>query len=71
MKVYVYKTSDFTIGKGEVREYKSLDECIPTLLKTEDFDGRTPEIVISFPSDLPVHAKDCEYEIEIYDDWRE
>ena len=63
MRVAVTKTSDS--GFKEVREYKDLEECVDTLLQ-EDFDGFTPELVVSKENNL-----DCKYTVEIYDSWRE
>lgn len=71
MKVFVTKSSRW-IPEGEVREYIDLDECIETLLSTEDFGKFAPEVIISRPDDyLPEKAKSCDYEVEIYDSWRE
>ena len=63
MRVAVTKTSDS--GFKKVREYKDLEECVDTLLQ-EDFDGFTPELVVSKENYL-----DCKYTVEIYDSWRE
>ena len=71
MKVFVTRSSKW-ISDGEVREYKDLTECIETLLSKEDYGMFSPELVISRPDDyLPEKAKSCEYEVEIYDTWRE
>ena len=72
MKVYVSKTSD-TWGKGKVKEYTDLHECITTLLETEDFGKFDPEIIVSKADDMTESkcGEKCEYEIEIYDDYRE
>jgi len=72
MKVYVRKTSD-AFGTGTVREYADLDECIETLLSFENFGGWYPELIVSRPDDitLKVCPEKCEYEVEIYDSWRE
>ena len=72
MKVYVERSSD-PWGKGTVREYADLDECIETLLATEDFGKWYPEIIVSRPDDITVKkiGEKVEYEIELYDSWRE
>ena len=72
MKVYVFRTSEFYGKNGEVREYKSLDDCVADLLTNEDFKGWSPELVVSRPDDItPDIGKSCDYEVEIYDSWRE
>ena len=72
MKVYVSKTSDVW-GEGKVKEYKDLQECIETLFATEDFGKCQPEIIVSKADDMSVEkcGEECEYEVEIYDDYRE
>lgn len=71
MTVFVTRSSGWS-SEGEIREYKDLDECVETLLKTEDFGKFAPELIISRPDDLlPERAKSCDYEVEIYDTWRE
>ena len=71
MKVFVTRSSGWS-SEGEIREYKDLDECVETLLKTEDFGNFEPGLVISRPDDLrPEREKSCDYEVEIYDTWRE
>lgn len=64
MKVLVTKTGDWDFK--EIREYKDLNECCKTLLSTEDFLGSKPELVVSLPEN-----DECEYEVEIYNTWRE
>ena len=71
MKVFVTKASKWR-RDGEVREYESLEECIKTLLKTEDFGKFAPEVIVSEPDDFLLdNHKECDYEVEIYDTWRE
>ena len=71
MKFFVTRSSKWR-KDGEVREYDNLDECIETLLNTEDFGSFEPELIISRPDDFyPEKSKECDYEIEIYDTWRE
>ena len=69
MKAYVYKTSNSTIESGIIREFKTLDECIGTLM----METKCPEYVVSDIS-LYYGEKDvsgCSWLIEIYDDYRE
>jgi len=71
MKVFVIRSSQWS-EEGEVREYNDLDECITTLLETEDFGKFAPEIIVSKPDTLtPEKGRMCDYEIELYDTWRE
>lgn len=71
MKVFVTYSSKWA-RDGEVREYESLETCVKTLLETEDYRKRKPHIIISMIDQLtPDFGQDCEYEIEIYDTWRE
>ena len=70
MKVYVYKTSYFTIDNGTVREFESLDDCIKTLIKETD----EREYVVSSMSQYYGQKKDlddCSWMVEIYDYYRE
>ena len=69
MKVLVTKTSDWKFN--EVREYGSLEECVKTLLTTETFADSAPELVVSFVPAWMDESRYCDYEVEIYDDWRE
>lgn len=64
MKVLVTKTNDWDFE--EIREYKDLDDCCKTLLTTENFRGSSPELVVSFTDN-----EECEYEVEIYNSYRE
>ena len=71
MKFFVTRSSERR-KDGEVREYDNLDECIETLLNTEDFGSFEPGLIISRADDFyPEKLKECDYEIEIYDTWRE
>ena len=67
MKVYIRKTSDWKFA--EVREYGSLEECVDKLLA--EYSNNCGELVISKPGDFPEAASHCDYEVEIYDTWRE
>ena len=70
MKVYVYKTSDYNIDNGIVREFGSLDDCIKTLIKETD----EPEYVVSSMHQYYGQKKDlddCSWMVEIYDHFRE
>lgn len=70
MKICITRTSDY--GYKEIKEYKSLDECVKELLNPDLYQKFAPEVVVSKPSDC-VHPKGKEYEyvVEIYDTWRE
>ena len=71
MKVYVNRSSN-GFNDGNVREYDSLENCVETLLETEDFHGWSHELIIAKPDDItPDIGKDCKYTVEIYDSWRE
>ena len=72
MRVLITKTSS-PWGEGEVKEFSDMKDCIETLFKTEDFGRFEPELVISKADDLTPEkgGVECEYEIEIYDDYRE
>ena len=71
MKVYVTRTSGSQF-KGDVREYADLKECIDILLETEQFGKFEPGVILYKAGDMiPDYAKECEYEVELYDDWRE
>jgi hypothetical protein len=71
MKVYVHRSSGWT-KDGEVREYEDLETCVKTLLETENFHNWSPELIISKIDDLvPDFGQNCDYQIEIYDAWRE
>ena len=74
MKVHISRSSD-TWGNGKVEDFQNLQECIDTLFKTENF-GRfgifKPEIIVSKADNKTVEKYgECEYEVEIYDDYRE
>lgn len=71
MKAYVFKTSEYS-KKGEVKEYKNLEDCVDDLLANEDFHGYEPELVVSKPNSITSEiGRSCDYEVEIYDTWRE
>lgn len=74
MKVFVSKTSEYT--KGEVMEFSNLEEAVNKLLSDRDafqcFKSDPLELIISKPYiKSPEEHKDCDYVIELYDDWRE
>lgn len=67
MDIYVYRTTDSVID-GSIRQFNSLDECI-NKLEEETHNG---EYVVSKGSSYPRDiAKDSEWIVEIYDDYRE
>ena len=66
MKIWVCRTSEYS-GDGAKRDFKTLDECIKTLEKETGVD----EYVVCRPLDWMKGAKDCEWQVEIYDTWRE
>ena len=71
MKIYVTRTSGSYFA-GEVREYSDLKECVDTLLDTEKYGKFEPGLVIYRAREsFGANAAGCEYEVEIYDDWRE
>jgi len=71
MKIFVTKSSEWR-KDGEVKEYDNLKECIETLLNTEDFGEFEPGLIIKKPDDFyHEKTKECDYEIEIYNTWRE
>ena len=70
MKVYVFKTSDYSIDNGIVREFESLEDCIKTLIKETD----EREYVVSNIREYYGKKKDlddCSWMVEIYDYYRE
>ena len=70
MKICITRTSDY--GYKEIKEYKSLDECVKELLNPDLYQKFAPEVVVSSPNDWePPKSKECEYVVEIYDTWRE
>ena len=70
VRICITKTSDWNFAY--VEEYESLEACVNKLLASGLFGHKSPELVISKPDDCtPKEATDCDYEIEIYDTWRE
>lgn len=74
MKVCVKKASD--INFCEVREFKSLDEAVNTLLADreafEHFNQDPFELIVSKPYEGSSEIeKVCDYVAIIYDDWME
>ena len=70
MRFFVTRSSEWR-SDGEIREYDNLEECIETILNTENFGMFAPELIISRPDDFLKKSEKCDYEIEIYDTWRE
>ena len=73
MKAFVYKTSGIR-SIGQIMESESLEVLCNSIIDTQDFNGFIPELVISKPDmDCPYdeREKQCEWVIEIYDDYRE
>lgn len=67
MDIYVHRTSTGVMG-GSIRQFNSLNECINTL----EEEAHNEEYVIrKVPSYLRDMAKDSEWIVEIYDDYRE
>lgn len=67
MDIYVHRTSN-GVMKGSIRQFNSLDECINTL----EEEAHNEEYVIrKVPSYLIDFAKNSEWIVEIYDDYRE
>lgn len=73
MKAFVYKTSGFR-SNGKIMESENLETLCNSILVLQDFRGFAPEIVVSKPDmDNPYdeREKQCDWLIEIYDDYRE
>ena len=72
MKVFIKKASD-SWEKWQVKEYENLQDCIDTLIETEDFGGFEPEVIVGKADDMTKDkcGTECEYEITIYDTWIE
>lgn len=70
VRIYIRKTSDWNFGY--IHEYENLETCVNELLALDLYGNNSPELVISKPDDCsPKEADDCDYEVEIYDTWRE
>ena len=70
MRICVTRTSDSLYA--DIREYKSLDECVKELLNPELYPQFHPEVVVSRPQDWQSEkVQRCDYVVEIYDTWRE
>lgn len=67
MDIYVYRTSNWVM-KGTIRQFNSLDECINTL---EEETHNEEYVIRKVPSYLRDCAKNSEWIVEIYDDYRE
>ena len=71
MKVFVHKSSEM-MEDGEVMEFADMKECVDTLLRSDAFVRFAPQLIICRPDILmPEKGKECEYEIELYNTWRE
>ena len=73
MKAFVYKTSGMR-SDGKILESENLETLCNSILDLQDFKGFFPEIIVSKPKmDYPrdEREKQCEWVIEIYDDYRE
>ena len=68
MKFSITKTSDFWQHK-EIVERESLEQVVNECLDPKFYYGSTPEVIISRPETW--EESECDYVIEIYDDWRE
>lgn len=72
MKIYITKTSDLDFKM--IRECTSLRAWVDYILGKEEelFDGSVPEVVISKPREWDSEeCRECDYRVEIYDDYRE
>lgn len=68
MKFSITKTSERGFP-NEIVERESLEQVINECLDPKFYHGSTPEVVVSRPESW--EESDCDYVIEIYDDWRE
>lgn len=72
MKIYITKTSDLDFKR--ITEYESLEACIDDILSKgeELFDYSAPRVVVSKPEEwYSEEIRECNYHVEIYDDYRE
>ena len=76
MKVYICRTSG-AFNSGYIKKCENFEECCESLLKTEDygnFERYLHELIIRKPdknSPFDEKEKECDWVIEIYDDYRE
>lgn len=73
MKAFVHKTSGMC-SDGKILYSENLETLCNSILDSQDFKGFFPEIIVSKPKmDNPCdeREKQCEWVIEIYDDYRE
>lgn len=73
MKAFVYKTSGIR-SKGKIMESESLETLCNSIIYLQDFGRFIPELIISKPDmNNPYYEqeKQCDWVIEIYDDYRE
>ena len=66
MKCYIFRTSDFH-DEGQLKEYDHLEDCINELKReTSEY-----EFIVSTKCYRTQEIGDYDYEVEIYDDYRE
>ena len=72
MKIFVRKASD-SWREGSVREYADLQDCIDTLLATEDFGSFEPGVIVERADDMTRDkcGEECVYKVTVYDTWIE
>ena len=73
MKIWVHKASKLW-REGEIREYSGLEECVKTLLDTEDYGSFEPGVIVSKADDMKKDisgCEECEYDVMIYDTYIE
>ena len=73
MKAFVHKTSSIR-SKGQIMESESLETLCNSIIDMQDLGRFTSALIISKPNkDCPFdeREKQCEWVIEIYDDYRE
>ncbi len=68
MKFSITKTSERGFH-NEIVERESLEQVINECLDPKFYYGSRPEVVVSRPESW--EESECDYVIEIYDDWRE
>ena len=73
MKAFVHKTSDRR-SDGKIMESESLETLCNSIIDMKDFWRLQPELIISKPDmdhSYDEREKQCDWIIEIYDDYRE
>ena len=74
MKAFVHKTSDIRRSNGKIMESESLETLCNSIIDLQDFGCFQPKLVISKPDMVHTYderEKQCDWVIEIYDDYRE